>query len=45
MLQNLVSCPDDDHTLGSKLVAIKIKLFTSGSVVTVNITDIELSVS
>ena len=37
MLQVLVSWPDDDSSLGSKLAAIKTKLFASEFVVNVNV--------
>ena len=37
MFQVLVSWPDDESSLGSKLDAIKTKLFTSEFVVNVNV--------
>jgi hypothetical protein len=37
MFKDLVSWPDDDHSLGSKLAAIQIKLFINELVVMVNI--------
>ena len=37
MFQVLVLCPDDDPSLGSKLVAVYVKLFTSDLVSNVNI--------
>jgi hypothetical protein len=37
MFQVLVSCPENDRSLGSKLVSMQIKLFTSELVVIVDI--------